>query len=99
MNYFSDDELSCQCGCDELVFDDDFRDLLNQIRVAFGKPMFISSGYRCSHHPGFWAVTSGGAPRIFSNFFDHGQNWPSPDWRKKLHPLAAFSLLLLVFIL
>jgi len=51
MNYFSDDELRCQCGCDELAFDEDFRDLLNQIRVAFGKPMFISSGYRCPSHP------------------------------------------------
>lgn len=50
MNYFSDDELRCQCGCDELVFDEDFRDTLNQIRVAFGKPMFISSGYRCPSH-------------------------------------------------
>ena len=51
MNYFSDDELRCQCGCDQLTFDDAFRKKLNEIRDDFARPMVISSGYRCPNHP------------------------------------------------
>ena len=47
--YFSDEELACTC-CGTLVFDDKFRDKLNQIREQFG-PMIISSGFRCPNHP------------------------------------------------
>lgn len=49
--YFSDDELRCKCGCDKLVFNPNVRLILNQIRDEFGKPMVVSSGYRCPQHP------------------------------------------------
>jgi len=51
MNYFSDDELRCQCGCGKLVFDPTVRNALNAIRKEYGKPMVVSSGYRCPDHP------------------------------------------------
>lgn len=51
MNYFSDDELRCQCGCDQLKFDPIVLAKLNNIRKEYGKPMYVSSGYRCPEHP------------------------------------------------
>lgn len=50
MNYFSDDELKCS-HCGELVFDEEFRRLLNSVRANCGFALPVSSGYRCHHHP------------------------------------------------
>jgi len=50
-NYFSDDELRCQCGCGKLVFDPTVLQSLNAIREEYGKPMVVTSGYRCPDHP------------------------------------------------
>jgi uncharacterized protein YcbK (DUF882 family) len=50
MTYFSDDELKCK-HCGGLVFDEAFRELLDDIRVACGFPLPVSSGYRCPDHP------------------------------------------------
>jgi hypothetical protein len=44
MNYFSDDELRCKCGCNELIFDSAVRVALNTIRMEYGKPMVVTSG-------------------------------------------------------
>jgi uncharacterized protein YcbK (DUF882 family) len=51
INYFSDDELRCSCGCGELHFDDEVLERLNEIREDFGYPMIVTSGYRCNNHP------------------------------------------------
>ena len=50
---FQSHEFACKCGkCDGISeMDRDFMDLLQALRVAFGKPMRISSGYRCKLHP------------------------------------------------
>lgn len=49
--YFKDEELRCRCGCGTLMFDPVFRKKLNEIRHIYGKPMLITSGYRCKNHP------------------------------------------------
>ncbi len=46
---FSIDELKCHhCGAHILV--PEFMDLLQAVRTEYGKPMKITSGYRCSAH-------------------------------------------------
>lgn len=50
MSYFSFDELKCQ-HCGGLVFDEDFRRTLDDIRSACGFPLPVTSGYRCPDHP------------------------------------------------
>ena len=50
-DYFSDEELRCQCGCGQLKFDPIVRNNLNHIREDYGKPMYVTSGYRCEQHP------------------------------------------------
>ncbi len=49
-NYFPDHELACK-HCGKLVFNENFRKILNEIRESVGFPMIISSGYRCPGHP------------------------------------------------
>lgn len=43
---FSQDELKCPC-CGVMGMQPDFLDDLQEFRKAYGKPMPISSGYRC----------------------------------------------------
>ena len=61
MSYFSQDELRCKCGCGEYKFDDEALDKLNDIRRDFGRPITVTSGYRCSKHPIEAAKATGGA--------------------------------------
>ena len=48
--HFSDDELRCKCGCGRLFMIPEFVAKLERVRLAFGKPLIISSGYRCPDH-------------------------------------------------
>lgn len=46
---FSRDEFACKC-CGKAPMDPAFMDMLQSLRHEFGKPMPISSGYRCPDH-------------------------------------------------
>jgi|18_taG_2_1085343.scaffolds.fasta_scaffold03326_5 hypothetical protein len=49
--HFSFDEMVCRCGdCKRADMDPEFVKLLEQIRKAYGKPMFLSSAFRCDNH-------------------------------------------------
>ena len=48
--HFSDAELTCQCGCNRQEMDHAFVDQLEELRVEFGKPMPVTSGFRCPMH-------------------------------------------------
>ena len=47
---FSPKEFQCSC-CGEVDMDADFMFALQAIRSDYGKPMTITSGYRCENHP------------------------------------------------
>ncbi len=47
---FTEAEFACRCGCGAADMDPDFMDRLQAIRTAFGKPMVISSGFRCEEY-------------------------------------------------
>ncbi len=52
--YFSDDELRCQCGCGVLNPNPEFdvlMQIMDKIREEYGKPLRVTSGYRCANHP------------------------------------------------
>jgi uncharacterized protein YcbK (DUF882 family) len=49
--YFSYDEMKCKCGCNQAPMDQQLMTTLDSIREAMGKPLIISSGYRCPNHP------------------------------------------------
>ena len=46
-SYFSEDELRCKCGCGVSNFSDATLHKLNKLRKLFGKPINLSSAYRC----------------------------------------------------
>lgn len=45
MKYFKEDEFRCRC-CGKLILSKDL-EVLDKIRELFGKPIKITSGYRC----------------------------------------------------
>lgn len=48
---FRKEEFNCKCGCGENRMRPEFMDRLQALRSAYGKPMIITSGYRCAKHP------------------------------------------------
>ena len=49
--HFSTRELACRC-CGRSGMDRAFLDRLERLRVTYGKPMVLTSAYRCSEHDG-----------------------------------------------
>lgn len=49
-DYFSREELSCR-HCGQYSFDTVFLSALNHLRHVYGKPLIVTSGYRCPRHP------------------------------------------------
>ena len=49
--YFSREEMKWKCGCDQAPMDQDFMLMILSTREHYGKPIIISSGYRCPAHP------------------------------------------------
>lgn len=47
--HFSKDELACKC-CGHAPMSAEFMNILEKVRVQYGKPMPVSSGYRCPKH-------------------------------------------------
>ena len=48
--YFKESEMKCQ-HCGGSAWHQDFMDWLDAVRHEFGKPMVVTSGYRCPDHP------------------------------------------------
>lgn len=48
--HFSTEELMCKCGCLQAAMDPGFMSRLEALRLAFNRPMPITSGYRCQAH-------------------------------------------------
>ena len=56
--YFTIEELACPC-CGQMGMDDKFMQHIDLLRRNFGKPMPVTSGYRCEKHN----EAVGGSPR------------------------------------
>lgn len=48
---FTREEFTCRCGCGKNEVRPEFMERLQALRTAYGKPMIITSGYRCLQHP------------------------------------------------
>lgn len=46
MSYFKTDEFTCPC-CGKVIVSGYLIHKLNNMREAFGKPIYVNSGYRC----------------------------------------------------
>lgn len=47
MTFFHEAEFECKCGCGRANMEPAFLARMETLRAAFGKPIFINSGYRC----------------------------------------------------
>lgn len=62
--YFTDDEFACKCGCNEMPeggMHPRLIEVLDAMREALGKPLIVTSGYRCPMHN----EAVGGVPNSF----------------------------------
>ena len=48
---FRRDEFGCKCGCGRSEMQAEFMGRLQALRYAYGKPMLVTSGFRCANHP------------------------------------------------
>jgi len=47
---FTEDEMRCRCGCGRADMDPQFMRTLERIRDGFGRPLKITSGFRCPEY-------------------------------------------------
>lgn len=50
MKYFQLHEFECHCKCGRAEMSPIFLNALDQLRERFGKPLAVTSGYRCPSH-------------------------------------------------
>jgi hypothetical protein len=48
---FKREEFTCRCGCGRNEMRPEFLERLQALRSVYGKPMAVTSGYRCPQHP------------------------------------------------
>lgn len=69
--YFSDAELACKCGCGMLP-EPDFMKKVEGLRVAWGKPMKVTSAARCPAHNAAVSSTGANGPHTTGRAIDFG---------------------------
>ena len=67
---FTADEMRCRCGCGRADMSPLFMDVLQTIRMQYGKPMRVSSGYRCPSHNAKVSSTGPGGPHTTGKAVD-----------------------------
>lgn len=49
-DHFDSSEFACHCGCGSCEADSELLKVLEELRTHFGRPVIITSGYRCETH-------------------------------------------------
>lgn len=84
--HFSRKELECHCGCGQMEIDPAFMQSLESLRTAFGKPMRITSGFRCSTYNAQISTTGFIGPHVTGKAVDVGISG------QDAHTLLAFAI-------
>lgn len=50
VRYFTKEEMACSCGCGRADMDPDFMAMLDELREQLGRPLTITSAFRCRNH-------------------------------------------------
>ncbi len=67
--HFSKSELACKC-CGDAQMDEDFMDRLELLRMAYDRPMKVSSAYRCPGHNAEVSKTGNAGPHTTGRAID-----------------------------
>lgn len=51
VKYFRKSEFECSCGCGRADMDPELIAKLDSLRERYGRPMNVTSGFRCRSHP------------------------------------------------
>lgn len=73
--FFSRGELQCRCGqfCNyDCPMDSEFMKRLDDLRKRFGKPLKVTSGYRCAKHNSNVSSTGATGPHVSGKAIDFG---------------------------
>ena len=73
--FFSRGELQCRCGqfCNyDCPMDSEFMKRLDDLRERFGKPLKVTSGYRCAKHNSNVSSTGATGPHVSGKAIDFG---------------------------
>jgi len=69
-DFFTVEELTCHCGCGQMLMDDWFMQDLVALRRASGIRMPVSSGYRCPAHNALVSKTGDDGPHTTGKAVD-----------------------------
>lgn len=50
LTFFKLSEFTCKCGCGQNKMDPQTLNRFDTLRAQFGKPLIVTSGYRCPEH-------------------------------------------------
>lgn len=50
-DHFTEEEFMCKCGCGEVRMHPQTVERIIAFRREWGKPIYVTSGYRCMNHP------------------------------------------------
>jgi zinc D-Ala-D-Ala carboxypeptidase len=67
--HFSRSEVECRCGCGMLP-KQDFMDKVEALRVAYGKPLAVTSAARCPNHNARVSATGRTGPHTTGRAID-----------------------------
>ena len=62
VRYFKPAEFQCRCGCDQNLIQPGLVYTLDELRHEYGKPLTITSGYRCPAHNSNVSSTGANGP-------------------------------------
>lgn len=65
--HFNEDELRCRCGCGLMEFSDQSVRQLEALRVRVGRPLIITSGYRCPEYNDQVSLTGPSGPHTITD--------------------------------
>lgn len=67
--HFANSELACRCGCGMLP-KQDFMDKVEALRLAYGKPLAVTSAARCPNHNARVSGTGRTGPHVTGRAID-----------------------------
>lgn len=70
MSFFHINEFECQCKCGRADMDSRFLADLEALRTAWGKPLIVTSGYRCPSHNAKVSTTGYNGPHTTGRAVD-----------------------------